>query len=132
MKKVTILNEKAFLEDFKSKKLTSDQMVDKYNLTGRTMLYNKICKYRKDGLLPKSHVSNIISKAMREKHANKATVRSEAGYKAAITRAENKLINAAPQYRSIFFPGGFTIQVEKQSLNRIVLHKDGSVTVVND
>lgn len=132
MKQVTTFNEKAFLEDYKSNKFSTEELVAKYQIKNRSLFYTKVSVFRKNGLLPKSPVHEKLSQAMKDRHAQKASARSEAGYKAAITRAENKLINAAPQYRSIFFPGGFTIQVEKQSLNRIVLHKDGSVTVVND
>ena len=96
------------------------------------MFYNKVSDLRKMGLIPIAPTSLKIIAGIEAKKSSGHNVRSEAGHKAAATRAENKQNNLASQYRSIFFPGGFTIQVEKESLNRIVLHKDGSVTVVQD
>jgi hypothetical protein len=132
MKQETILKNKSFLDDYKSKNFTTEQLVAKYHLKNRSLLYAKVSHLRKNGLIAPSPMHDILSKAMKEKHAKRNAVRSEAGYKAAITRAENKKTSALVQYRNIFFPGGFTIQVDKESLNRIVLHKNGSVTIVQD
>lgn len=128
MKQSTLDQYKPFAEDYNSG-ISSKQLIAKYKIKTDASYYNLVSQLRKQGLIPPAPFSAKLSEAM--KNATN-TDRSDAAKRAAVTRAENKKVASLPQYRSIYFPGGFTIQVEKESLNRIVLHKNGSVTVVQD
>ena len=96
----------SLLKDYNSKKYKITDLANKYNFSeGGT--YNVISRFKKKGL----YISKVTSP--------KAIVAETTAPKIAVK-----------SIRTIHFPDGFTIQIEKAFISGVLIHENGNITII--
>ena len=111
-----------FLNDYKSKKLKSTDLVKKYSFKNRQDLYQTISDLRKEGLLPESKLSTAIKSYYKNKKDIKPTTTANISTKD----------RTAPivDYRTVYFKD-FTVQIHKKSMARLVVDQHANLHILN-
>lgn len=110
-----------FINDFKSGKFTTAQLVKKYKFAHRQDYYTTTSSLREKGLLPQSKLSESIKKYWADKKANK----TEAPVQTKITK-DQPIVD----YRTIYFKD-FTVQIHKKTMARLVVDHNNNLHILN-
>jgi len=106
------------IKDYKTGKYSTEELREKYGFKSRQSVYDYVCIARKNGTLPAYTVNKPVSEKVKQ---------TEKFHK----KRNTPLVDISG-YRKVTFPGGFSIQIAKNSLTRLVIHEHGDVTIIKD
>lgn len=115
-----ILN--SFIADVKSKNYTNDQLVKKYNFNGIQDFYQTTGNLRRRGKLPKTKLSEAISKYWAKKKEGKTTETKS-------VKKDRTNISIA-EYRTVYFKD-FSVQIHKKAMARLVVDQNNNLHILN-
>lgn len=108
----------SLIKDYKTGKYSAEELREKYGFKSRQSVYGHVYDARKNGTLPAHPMNKPVSQKVKQ---------TEKFHK----KRNTPLINTSG-YRNVTFPGGFSIQIAKNSLTRLVIHEHGDVTIIKD
>ena len=110
-----------FITDYTSAKLSTDELISKYKFSSRQDLYQTTCELRKAGLLPKTTLSEAISKYYAKK--KKTSVDHS-------IKTSSYTNQPATEYRTVYFKD-FTVQIHKKAMARLVVDYNNNIHILN-
>lgn len=109
-----------FIKDCMSGNFKTDDLVKKYKFANAQDYYLTTSKFRKQGILPKSKLSESIKKYWAKKKAGQ-----QAPVKTSTTKDQ-----PITDYRTVYFKD-FTVQIHKKAMARLVVDHNNNLHILN-
>jgi hypothetical protein len=112
-----------FINDYKSGKLKSKQLVEKYKFASIHDFYMTVSNFRKEGLLPETTLSKSIKAYYKTKETNAVKTNND-------VRTINDRSTPLADYRTVYFKD-FTVQIHKKAMARLVVDHNNNLHILN-
>lgn len=122
-KSITKSERNSLIDDINEGVLTKKELVIKYKYPSINSLNGIMYWFRQKGLIPAADQKPVVVEAPVAKKQYKKRVAKETIAPAVVKVVTNSI-------RTINFPDGFKIQIEKSFVSGVLIHKNGNITIV--